>query len=203
MKKIPVFNVILLGDPGSGKGTQAARLVKHYRLHDFDMGEELRKPNIIKQFNFAKTTGVGHLAPTDIVRGILEDTIKKTSPSRGILFNGTPKMIGEARLTVKWLKEAKRANPLVLYLSIPRKEVLNRVLQRSVRVDGKIVKRDDDTKRALENRRAYYREQVSRVIVFFKKKYEFKKISGLGTEAEVAKRIVVEVERYLHKNNFV
>ena len=53
------FNLILLGDPASGKGTQAVRLVKKYRFYDLDMGHEVRKPAAREQFDFAETTAVG------------------------------------------------------------------------------------------------------------------------------------------------
>lgn len=191
------FNLILLGDPASGKATQAARLAKRYHLYDFDMGREVRKPAVRAKFDFAKTTGKGKLTPTGIVRDILHRTIRATPAGRGILFNGTPKMIGEARLAAKWLREYHRSDPLVLYVSIPLRETLARAEKRWARVGGKFVKRDDDTVVAIMNRRKYYREQVSQVVKFFKKKYQFKKISGIGSEAEVAKRIDAEVKKFL------
>jgi adenylate kinase family enzyme len=189
------FNLILLGDPASGKGTHSARLVKEYHLYNFDMGHEVRKPAIRKKFDFTKTTGLGKLTPTDIVRDILRRTIRSVPAEQGILFNGHPKMIGEARLVAKWLREAGRSDPLVIYLTIPAAESLRRIRGRVAVVDGKRVKRDDDTERALMNRRKYYREQVARVVAFFKGKYRFKKISSLGTEAEVARRIITTIER--------
>ncbi len=192
MKPQP-FNIILLGDPASGKGTQAARLAKKYRLYNFDMGNEVRKPSVRAKFNFAKTTAMGKLTPTAIVRKILERTIRTVPRSRGILFNGHPKMIGEARLAAKWLARRRR-DPIVIYVSIPLRETLRRAAKRVARVGGKLVKREDDTARAIMNRRKYYREQISRVVAFFKKRYRFKTVSGVGSEAQVAKRIFAAVE---------
>jgi adenylate kinase len=195
MKREP-FNLILLGDPASGKGTQAARLAKKYHLYNFDMGDEVRKPAVRTKFNYARTTGVGKLTPTAIVRGILERKIKEVPRGQGIVFNGHPKMIGEARLAAKWLKQYKRPDPLVIYLSVPASETLRRARKRVIYIDGKMMRRDDDTERALMNRRAYYRDQVSQVVIFFKKKYRFKNISGVGSEADVAKRIMKAIEMY-------
>jgi adenylate kinase len=190
------FNLILLGDPASGKGTQAARLAKKYHLYNFDMGDEVRKPAVRAKFDYAKTTGMGKLTPTTIVREILKQKIREVPRGQGIVFNGHPKMIGEARLAAKWLAQYKRVDPLVIYLSVPASETLRRAEKRVVYIDGKMMKRDDDTERALMNRRKYYRDQVSRVVVFFKKRYPFKKISGIGSEVEVAKRIIKEIESY-------
>jgi adenylate kinase len=179
------MNIILLGDPASGKGTQAVRLAKKYNLLNFDMGHEVRKPAIRAKFDFAKTTGSGKLTPTSIVRDILHRVIRTAPRARGILFNGHPKMIGEARLAAKWLAEYHREDPIVLYLHIPTSEILRRAAKRD---------RQDDSRQALINRRRYYRDQVARTIVFFKRRYRFKKVSGMGTEAEVAKRIAAAVK---------
>jgi adenylate kinase family enzyme len=64
------FNLILLGDPASGKGTQAKRLVKKYHFYDLDMGREVRKPTALAQYDYAHTTAIGHLTPTGVVRNI-------------------------------------------------------------------------------------------------------------------------------------
>ena len=194
------FNLILLGDPASGKGTQAARLIKKYNLYNFDMGHEVRTAAAREKFDYAKTTAIGNLTPTAVVRDILHRVIRTAPHTKGILFNGHPKMIGEARLAAAWLRRYKRADPLVIYLSIPAHETLRRARKRVVRVGGRLTKRDDDNERALANRRKYYREQVSRVVGFFKKKYTFKKISGMGSEAEVAKRIAAAIESDVRKN---
>jgi adenylate kinase len=188
MKKTP-FNLILLGDPASGKGTQAAMLVKKYHLYDFDMGKEVTKPSVRAQYDYAKTTAIGHLTPTAVVRGIFERVIRTVPPEKGILFNGTPKMIGEARLVAKWLWQYKRSDPMG--------EVISRAKKRRVSKGGKAVKRDDDTEAALRNRKRYYEEQVSRVVEFFKKKYAFKNISGSGSRAEVRARIIAAIHDHV------
>ncbi len=183
--------MILLGDPASGKATQAARIVNRYRLYDFDMGREVTRPAIRARFDYKGTTAKGNLTPTDVVRGILRRTVPKVPRERGILFDGHPKMIGEAKLVAKLLRENKRANPLVIYLSIPTTEILRRMEKRM---------RDDDTPEAMRRRQRYYHEQISKVIAFFKKRYKFKKVSGLGTRIEVWKRIKKIVEKYVSEN---
>lgn len=195
-----IFNLILLGDPASGKGTQAARLVKRYRLYNFDMGAEVRKPAVRAKYDYAKTTGAGHLTPTSVVRNILRRVIRTTAEGQGILFNGHPKMIGEAKLTAKFLREAKRIDPIIIYLKLPIAEILRRAEKRRVKLNGKWVKRDDDTTRALRNRRAYYQTQVARTVIFFKKRYRFAAVSGMGSEAAVWKRIVKVID-YNAKNS--
>jgi adenylate kinase len=201
MKRSDSINLILLGDPASGKATQAARLVKKYHFYDFDMGREVRKPAVKKQFDYRKTTAIGKLTPTAVVRGILHRVIRVTPENKGILFNGHPKMIGEAKLAAGWLKKYQRTDPLVIYLSIPMSEVLRRAEKRLENVGGKLVRRDDDSIRALKNRRRYYEEQISQVVAYFKKKYHFKTVSGMGTEAQVWKRIDAVVKQYIKEHD--
>lgn len=202
MTKRPI-NIILLGDPASGKETQSRRLIAQYRLRNLDIGKEVRKPSVRARFNYARTTGAGHLTPTGVVREIFKKVIFGTPAGRGILFNGNPKMIGEAKLVAAWLRQAGRADPFVIYLSIPATEVARRAAERRVVIGGKLMQRDDDSVAALRNRKRYYETQVSQVVKFFRGRYAFVRISGVGTEAEVAKRLAGAVSAFEKKNRIM
>jgi adenylate kinase len=196
-KEKAVINLILLGDPASGKGTQAERLLSRYHFYNLDMGKEVRKPASLKKYDYRNTTAIGKLTPTAVVRNIFQQVITTVPLRKGILFNGNPKMINEAKLVHRLLKQKKRTNPLVIYLSIPRAEVLRRALQRTEYVDGKLKRRDDDSIRALRNRERYYKEQIAHVVTFFKKHYTVNNISGVGSESVVAKRIDAAVDAFI------
>lgn len=181
------FNLILLGDPASGKATQAARIVKRYGLHDFDMGHELRKPETRARFDYASMNAKGNLSPTWVVRDILRRTIESMPSGKGILFDGHPKMIGEAKMVAALLRKNRRRDPLVVYLRVPVSERLRRIRKRA---------RDDDTPEAIRGRARYYRNQVSRVVSYFRKRYVVKRVSGTGSRDEVWKRIKTIIDRY-------
>ncbi|HMQ01501.1 MAG TPA: nucleoside monophosphate kinase [Candidatus Doudnabacteria bacterium] len=186
------MNIILLGDVGAGKATQSAYFAKKYRMFDFDMGRELtllrRKNQQIDQTQ-QRTADKGLLTPTKIVREILQKKIHSIPRKQGILFDGHPKMIGEAKLTARLLRETGRANPLVLYLLIPRAESVKRVLARKGYDQTFIAKRSDDTIAGLNNRAKYYRDQISKVTTYFAKQYQFVCIDGLGTPTQVRARV--------------
>lgn len=190
MKRAPL-NLILLGDPASGKATQAARIVKRYHLYDFDMGRELMKPVVRARFDYRGTKAKGALTPTNVVRGILRRVILDIPRERGILFDGHPKMIGEAMLVARLLRHEKRADPLVIYLSITAAEILRRAGKRG---------REDDSRQALKRRERYYRDQMQQVIGFFQKRYVFKKLSGMGTRAEIWKKMAKTIQQYVSQN---
>ena len=187
------FNLILLGDPASGKGTQAARLAKKYRFYDLDMGREVRKPAARARYDYAKTTAIGKLTPTAVVRDIFKRVIAAAPARKGILFNGTPKMINEAKLVARELARAKRARP-ARHLSHASRPARCSSARRSAA-------RDDDSMRALHNRQKYYKEQITRVVAFFGERYTVKTISGMGTEAAVEKKIEAIIRHHLAKWN--
>lgn len=200
----PAFNLILLGDPGAGKATQAAYLAKKYRMFDYDMGRELtllrEKDKTIEDAQ-KRTADKGNLTPTTIVRKINRQTILKMPSDQGILFDGHPKMLGEAKLIAKLLKEKKRMDPLVLYIKIPVQEVIDRVQKRKGYFNTKFSKRGDDTEAGLRNRAKYYRKNVSQVVKFFKSQYTYKSIDGMGSKTEVRLKIQKAIDNYLKKQS--
>ncbi len=192
-KNVRPINIILLGDPAAGKATQANLLLKRFPLYDLDMGKELRvlksKDARVKKL-LEGTYDKGNLTQTDLVRSIHKQQIFKTPKKLGILFDGTPKMVGEARLVQKWLKQTGRDRALLIYLSIPMAETLKRMEKRVEYFKGKFSKRADDNQQALKNRVKYYRKNISAVLRYFKKIYPSKNISGLGNVGDVNKRLL-------------
>lgn len=199
-KQIANFNLIILGDPGAGKATQAAYIAKKYKMLDYDMGKELtllRAKNKSVEHAQKKTADKGTLTPTMIVRKLNHDFITNADPSKGILFDGHPKMLGEAKLVASLLKKQKRVNPLFIYLSIPQSEIINRTTSRKGYQDTKMKARKDDTVEALKNRAKYYRKNIKEVVDLFSSKYTYQKISGIGTRTEVRSKIQKVIDKYL------
>jgi adenylate kinase family enzyme len=198
VKKNQPVNIILLGDPASGKATHGAFLAKKFKLYDLDMGKELRglehNRALRKKYRLDKTLNSGKLTPTELVRSLLKGRIHATPKRQGILFNGTPKMLGEAKLVAKWLKREKRDEVLFLYLSIPLKETMRRMTGRKTYFRGKFSKRPDDNNQALKNRVAYYKKNITEVVTYFKKLYPFAKISTIGTIPEARKRLTKKLD---------
>lgn len=197
------LNIILLGDPASGKATHGAYIAKKYKMYDLDMGRELRSisknPRLAKKYRMNETLNKGKLTPTKIVRQLLQDQIHRVPKSQGLLLNGTPKMIGEAKLVSKWLKQEKRTNVLFVYLSIPLKETIARMTGRKEYFKGKFSKRPDDNDKALKNRIAYYQTNILEVVNFFKQKYPFVKISTMGTISNAKIKLFNKLSKYENK----
>lgn len=183
------LNLILLGDPGAGKATQGRRLVKRYPFREFDFGEWLRNlksPAARKKYHVEEILR-GILAPTDLAKAKFREVILRTPRSRGIFLNGNPKMEGEAKVVVKAFRDAGRSEPLVIYLTIPKKEMLKRLEIRA---------RQDDSREYLENRLRYYEKHLRPMVEYFKTQYTVATISGVGTEAEVFRRIIKVIQKH-------
>jgi adenylate kinase len=194
------LNLVLLGDPGAGKATQAEYFAKKYGMFDYDMGRELtllRQKDKKFDSDQKRTGDKGLLTPTKIVRSLNKKVVLGLPKSKPILFDGHPKMIGEAKLIAKYLKETKRTNPLVLYIRIPSDEVVKRIQKRKGYYNTKFNKRADDSTTALRNRAKYYRKNITEVVDFFKSTYTFANIDGMGTRAEVRKRIQKAIDFYV------
>lgn len=196
------LNIILLGDPASGKATHGSFIAQKYHLYDLDMGRELRalehNKNLRKKYRLDETLDSGKLTPTELVRKLLQNKINCVSKFQGILFNGTPKMLGEAKLVYKWLMQAKRTNVLFVYLSIPLKETIRRMTARKTYFQGKYSKRPDDNNKALKNRIKYYHENIFQVIKFFKKHYPFLNISTSGSIITAKKNLIEKIENFIY-----
>ncbi len=187
------FNLILLGDPGAGKTTQAALLTRSYPLREFDFGawlRSLKSPAAKAKYN---VHGIlrGELATTGPAQAKFRQVIMTTPKHKGVFFSGNPRMIGEAKEIRKAFKAAKRTDPLVLYLGIPKKEMMQRIELRRSR-EG----RSEDAAIYLKNRLHHQKENVLPTLKFLKAHYMFKKIDGTGTREEVFRRLKNAIETY-------
>lgn len=216
--KIGVNNLIILGPSGSGKGTQAELLARKFDLKMVDGGEYLRSVLASKSGEnkkLAEKMNKGNLAPTDIIRDWMKAQIFSRPASRGLIFSGQPRMIGEAKLTLRWFRESGRGMPIVIFLKVSAREVLKRLAKRyicekckkvytlnefpkkpCVVCGAKIIKRADDTPKLIKNRLAYFREQVAKTLGFFKKKGILIEVDGEQSVEEVHKEIVRKIELY-------
>jgi adenylate kinase family enzyme len=183
-------NIILLGDPASGKSTHSRGLARRYGFTVFGMGEELRKierdPRIERTYHLRAMLAKGALAPTRLARRIIRDKMRSIPRSKGILFDGHPKMLGEARLLARILRAQKRTEPIVIYLAIPLAHIVARMRMRQ---------RPDDSVTALKNRRKYYQKNLRAAVAFYKRHFSFRVISGRGSRREVMRRITTYLDR--------
>lgn len=184
--------IILLGEPAAGKATQSKLLVKKYGLKDFDMGKVLRQQEAanINRAAIQKTDYKGKLAPSSIVKKLNADYIEKIGKNVGVIFDGHPKKLVEAKFVARELQKIGRHDVVFLYLSVPFSQTLKRV-------QGTLRGRADDSVKALRNRVSYFRTDVAATVKFLQARYPSARVSGVGSIQVVHKKLVAALEKLL------
>lgn len=178
------MNIVLFGAPGSGKGTQSAKLIDKYGLYHISTGELLRD-HIKRGTELGKIAdsyiSKGQLIPDDLMISILEDTLDREAKGKnGVVFDGFPRTIPQAEALANMLR--KRGDDLhaVIGLEVPEDELMQRMLQR-----GKDTGRADDNPETIKNRLKVYHDQTHPLRDYYMKNGKYIPINGSGIVDEI------------------
>lgn len=193
------FNVVLLGPPGSGKGTQGNRLAEQFNLTYISTGSLLRK-EIVKGTDMGKSAesyiSKGDIVPDEIAIKIIEREIQKHPESRGFIFKGFPRTIVQAYILDGLLRKRSSSLSLVIDLNVPTLESFRRLADRGKSGQGRVYDIDTETIiRRLEN----YEKRSEKVYGYYDKKHNIVKVDGIGNEEDVYKRLCNTIEKALKK----
>ncbi len=188
-----MFNLILFGPPGSGKGTQSDRLVSKYGLIHLSTGHLLRE-EIAQQTPLGlEAKGYidkGQLVPDAVVIGMVDHYFDKHKDAKGFLFDGFPRTVAQASALDKLMDRKKTNIATVLALEVAEEELVKRLLNR-----GKTSGRSDDTnEEVIKKRFAVYNNETSPVADHYKKKGKFQSVKGEGTVDEIFNSICEAIE---------
>ncbi len=178
-----MFNLILFGPPGSGKGTQSERLVKKYGLVHLSTGNLLREeisqktPLGLEAKSFIDK---GQLVPDEVVIGMVDSYFDKNR-NGGFLFDGFPRTVTQAVALDKLLELKKTEISLVLALDVSEEELVKRLLNR-----GKTSGRTDDADvEVIRQRFAVYNNETTPVAEHYRKSKKFTSVKGEGTVDDI------------------
>jgi adenylate kinase len=179
-----MFNLILFGPPGSGKGTQSDSLVEKYGLVHLSTGNLLREeiakktPLGIEAKNFIDK---GQLVPDEVVIGMVDSYFEKNKEAKGFLFDGFPRTVAQAVALDKLLELKKTEIAAVLALEVGEEELVQRLLNR-----GKTSGRSDDTnEEVIRKRFTVYKNETTPVAEHYKRANKFEPIKGEGLVQEI------------------
>jgi adenylate kinase len=179
-----MFNLILFGPPGSGKGTQSERLVEKYGLVHLSTGNLLREQILQKTplgLEAKKFMDQGQLVPDEVVIGMVDSYFDQHKGAAGFLFDGFPRTVAQAMALDKLLALKKTEIASVLALEVSEEELVKRLLNR-----GKTSGRSDDTnEEVIRKRFAVYTNETSPVADYYRKAWKFKPIPGEGSVDEI------------------
>ncbi|RYZ87322.1 MAG: nucleoside monophosphate kinase, partial [Proteobacteria bacterium] len=128
-----MFNLILFGPPGSGKGTQSAKLVEKYGVIHLSTGDLLRKERQLKTplgLEAQQFIDKGQLVPDEVVIGMISSALDENPEARGFLFDGFPRTVAQAEALDKLLDLKKSSIALVLFLDVNEDELIQRLVNR-------------------------------------------------------------------------
>ena len=189
-----MFNIILFGPPGSGKGTQSQNLVARYGLKHLSTGDLLRSeiaeqtPLGIEAKNFIDK---GQLVPDEVVIGMISTALETNPDAQGFLFDGFPRTDAQAEALDKLLHLKKTSIAVMIALDVSEDELIHRLLQR-----GQSSGRSDDVNEAIiRSRIEEYENKTKPVAEYYKQFDKVVHVKGEGSIDDIFKSLCKEIEK--------
>ena len=188
------MRLVLLGAPGSGKGTQATRLREHLQVPHISTGELLRAtvaagtPLGLQ----AKTImAAGNLVSDEIVLGILEDRFQQSDTANGFILDGYPRNLSQANALDALLSKIGQSMDIAVQLEVDQELLVARLAGRA-QAEG----RADDSPEAVRNRLQVYEQQTAPVVEHYRAQGKLAHLDGVGSLDAVFTRILEAISPY-------
>lgn len=191
-----MINLILFGPPGSGKGTQATKLVEHYNLYHISTGDMFRSEigNKTELGVLAKSyIDKGELVPDEVTINMLKKRVEDNPDVRGFIFDGFPRTVAQAKALDAMLDEMNTPLTALLELKVPAEELIVRLMDRA-KVSGRT---DDADPNVIKNRIQVYRENTMPVAGYYNEQDKAHDIHGVGSIEEITQRLIDELDSVL------
>ena len=173
------MNLILLGPPGCGKGTQATYLVEKYGYVQLSTGDMLReaiKNNTPTGQIVKDVLASGKLVDNDLILQIMKDKIEETASSPGRIFDGFPRTLAQAEGLNELLSKNHLSIDLLIELVVDQEELFERIKKRASESDSV---RDDDNADVLSKRLDVYNAETKPIISYYERDFFVNKIDGM------------------------
>ena len=191
-----MFNLILFGPPGSGKGTQSEKIISAYGLLHLSTGDLLRT-QIAQQtplgLEAKKLMDRGQLVPDEVVVGMISSALELNPEAKGFLFDGFPRTASQAESLDKLLALKEAPISVMLALEVGEAELVKRILKR-----GESSGRSDDKDEAIIAARVKeYKDKTEAVADYYRKYNKVVMIPGEGTVDDIFDRLAKEINSRL------
>jgi adenylate kinase len=211
---LPELNLILLGPPGSGKGTQGERLQEDFRLPYYATGDILRaavKEGTEIGRQAKEYMDRGDLVPDEVIIGVIAERLQQEEAADGFILDGFPRTVPQAEALDRKMEELHREMTAAILIDVSEQEVLRRLSgRRTCEAEGhifhlefnppnkegvcdldgsKLTVRDDDKPEVVKNRLAQYREKTEPLIDHYEERGILHHVEGEHPPEEVEERI--------------
>ena len=190
-----MFNLVLFGPPGSGKGTQSENIVTNYKLQHISTGDLLRDEvsrHTPLGTEAKKYMEQGMLVPEEVVIGMISSKIDESADARGFIFDGFPRTRPQAEALDKLLEFKNTRIHLVLALDVPEAELVKRLLGR-----GETSGRSDDNEEVIAKRIKEYHSKTQPVASYYNAHGKLETVTGNHSIAETFKSLTKHINKYL------
>ncbi len=188
-----MFNLILFGPPGSGKGTQSEKLIDKYGLKHLSTGDLLRSEiaqHTALGLEAKSLMDKGHLVPDEVVIGMISSALDHYPKAKGFLFDGFPRTSAQAEALDKLLELKHTSIGVMLALEVSESELVKRLLKR-----GETSGRSDDTnEQVIRARIAEYHNKTAPVADYYQHFGKVKMVRGEGTIEEIFRSLCKEID---------
>lgn len=188
-----MFNIVIFGAPGSGKGTQSEELIARYGFKHVSTGDLLRaeiKADTALGREAKSYIDKGQLVPDGTIIGMIENLLNGLNREKGIILDGFPRTIPQAEALDKLMKAHDTQINVMLELEVPEQELIDRLLKR-----GEMSGRSDDNLETITRRLAVYHAQTAPLAAYYRQQGIHEAIQGTGTVAEITERIATVITR--------
>lgn len=189
-----MLNLVIFGGPGSGKGTQSAKIAQKYGLFHISTGDVLRD-HIARRTDIGKVAdsyiSKGMLIPDKLMIKILEDLLvsRKDETKHGVIFDGFPRTLPQAEELDRLLTAFETNIAAVIGLEVPDDELTTRMLKR-----GADTGRADDNEQTIKSRLAVYHKQTQPLKAYYTETGRYKAIDGMGTIDAIFEKICAAID---------
>jgi adenylate kinase len=212
------MDVILLGPPGAGKGTQAKMMIEKWRIPQVSTGDILRaavREGTQLGLEAKGFMDEGGLVPDSVVIGIIEERIKEPDAADGFILDGFPRTIAQAEALEKILSDNDRKIEHVISIEVDDEELVTRLTGRRMckscgesfhmvfnqpsvenvcdACSGELYQRDDDQEDTIRQRLEVYHEQTSPLIEYYRERGGLREVDGAGSISDIFDQIAAKL----------